>query len=445
MRNGLIRGYRTAYQSVVQPVEGTILSVARDGIEHIRAQITRNTTIDTILAMYLAEMRKTLAFTPEMLSVLKEAGVVDSGAYGFVLIFEGMLKYLYGETITSETKAEYSPKAKENGPDFSLFNERSEFTYGYCMEFILQLMVTPGYDQNFRLPEFIQALKARGESIVCVQDGKRVKVHVHTKTPSNIIYLSQKYGEFLTFKLENMQIQHNEYHGAEKKEEEKPLVKKPLSSVAVVNGDGMAALFKGLGCDAVIDGGATMNTSSEEFIEALKGIPSDRIVILPNSKNVVPAAEQAAKLSVRDVTVIPTRSVAEGYAALAMDIQDSDDTDRRISQMRMGAEGVITLSETTASRDFTYHIVSCKKGDEIVLRDGELICVSSDMADAAAEALKIVLQEEEKETCVVFKGMGMTESDEDRLREAVESVDPLLDVEFMEGGQEIYHWIMCLM
>ncbi|MBO7376683.1 MAG: DAK2 domain-containing protein, partial [Clostridia bacterium] len=213
LRAGLIRGYRTAYDAVLNPVEGTMLSAAREGIEHIRTQITRNTSVDSILSMYIAEMKKTLAFTPEMLPVLKEAGVVDSGAYGFILIFEGMLKYLRGEVLTPE-KREDAREEKTPGPDLSLFNENSVFTDGYCLEFILQLMSAGDYDRNFRQESFVSELKKRGKSIVCVQDGKRVKVHIHTKKPAGIIHLAQKYGEFLTFKLENMQIQHNAHDAA---------------------------------------------------------------------------------------------------------------------------------------------------------------------------------------------------------------------------------------
>ncbi|MBR6916184.1 MAG: DAK2 domain-containing protein, partial [Clostridia bacterium] len=182
LRNGLIRGYRIAYRAVINPVEGTILSVAREGIEHIRSQIGRSTTIDSILAMYVAEMKKTLTFTPDMLSVLKEAGVVDSGAYGFILIFEGMLKFLTGDYIDPGRKIESG--AGKKSVDFSLFDENSVFTDGYCMEFILQLMRGDDYSDTFKLQGYIDSLKKRGESIVCVQDGTRVKVHIHTKTPA---------------------------------------------------------------------------------------------------------------------------------------------------------------------------------------------------------------------------------------------------------------------
>ena len=209
LRNGLIRGYRTAYEAVVHPVEGTILSVTREGIEHIRTQITRNSSIETILSMYIAEMRKTLSFTPEMLSVLKEAGVVDSGAYGFILITEGMLKCLYGEVI--ELVDVPVQKAEQPLVDLSLFNETSEFSDGYCTEFILQRLTNTRYQQNFNKQKFISELRFFGNSIAVVVNGMRVKVHIHTLYPAKVIALAQQYGEFLTFKMDNMQVQHNEH------------------------------------------------------------------------------------------------------------------------------------------------------------------------------------------------------------------------------------------
>ena len=439
LRSALVKGYRVAYGAVITPVEGTILSVAREGIEHIRGQITRSTPVDVILSAYVAEMRKTLALTPEMLAVLKEAGVVDSGATGFILIFEGMVKCLQGEIIEDRVPERSEPAAA--GPDLSLFDENSAFIDGYCMEFILQLMKDPRYKQDFRQKTYIAALQRLGDSIVCVQDGKRVKVHIHTKTPAVIIQLSQKFGEFLTFKLENMQIQHNE-----RDRDLSRRVHKPLSIVAVVNGAGMKSLFEGLGADHVLDGGPTMNASSEEFVTAFESIDADAIVVLPNNKNVILAAEQAAALVPgKNVTVLPSSSYAEGYFAIAMDIPDETDVDKRIRQMRSGIRGVVTLSETTASRSYSYHEIRCQKGEEIAFLGGELVCVSSDWKAAILEALDMIEDIDDRETCVVLRGLGVPESFEEELREAAAERWPMLELSFFDAGQEIYHWVIGIM
>ncbi|MBR5709001.1 MAG: DAK2 domain-containing protein, partial [Oscillospiraceae bacterium] len=365
LRNALVRAYKVAYASVARPAEGTILTVTREAAEHIRTQVNRSTTIETLLAMYIAEMRKTLAATPDMLPVLKEAGVVDSGALGFITLVEGMLKYLYGETLElADVPARPAPAASGE----VLFDENSAFEEGYCMEFVLQLMRSGDYDQHFRIESFTDDLRDLGSSLVAVLDGKRVKIHIHTKKPARIIQMAQEYGEFISFKLENMQLQHNEHLAR--------TAKKPLATVAVVSGEGTAKLFREFGCDSVIDGGATMNPSPQDFVGAFSGLSAELIAVLPDNKNVIPAAEQAAELSGRRVVVLPSKSIAEGYCALAMDLPDTPDPEYRVSQMRRGLESVVTVAQTTASRDFSFHDVSCRKGDEIALADGELVCVS---------------------------------------------------------------------
>ena len=437
LRNGLIRGYRTAYEAVVHPVEGTILSVTREGIEHIRTQITRTSSIESILSMYIAEMRKTLSFTPEMLSVLKEAGVVDSGAYGFILIFEGMLKCLYGEVIDLVDQPQR--QTETTLVDLSLFNERSEFKDGYCTEFILQRLVNSRYQQDFSKDDFIAELRFFGNSIAVVVDGMRVKVHIHTLYPSKVIAFAQQYGEFLTFKMENMQVQHNEHDRIlEKKKEHKP-----LAVVAVVNGEGMKDLFLSFGCDVVIDGGTTMNTSSAEFVEAFSDLDADAIVVLPNNPNIILAANQAVELSKRrNITVIPSKSVAQGYFAMAMDIPDSDDVAFRVSQMQSGIDNITTISQTVASRDYSYHEIRCRKGDEIALLDGEIVSVGSDYGRTIADTLSLIEDIDDKETCVIFRGAGVSEELQDALYAVLSDRYPLMDFEFIDGGQEIYHWIL---
>lgn len=437
LRNGLIRGWRVAYSAVVHPVEGTILSVAREGIEHIRAQITRASSIENILAMYIMEMKKTLALTPEMLPVLKEAGVVDSGAMGFIVIFEGMLQYLYGNVMSVDTivkKESAAPTADE-----SLFNEFSDFNDGYCMEFILQLMSTENYDKYFKLQQYIADLELYGNSIVAVENKKRVKVHIHTMRPEKVMALSRTFGEFLSFKLDNMQVQHNEHD----RQKQQSADKKPLSVVAVVNGAGMRELFTQLGCDKVIDGGATMNTSSQEFINAFSGLNCEHILVLPNNPNVILAAQQAVSiLGAENITVLKSKSFVEGYWALAMDVADSDDIAYRIKQMQIGADKVTTLSQTTASRDFSYHDISCKKGDEILIVNHELACVSNNWKSAVMEGLSQIEGIGDKETCVLLRGGDATRDDEDELAAAIAEKYPSLEVTPIHAGQEIYRWIL---
>ena len=431
LRNGLIIGYRTAYRTVLRPVEGTMLTVARLGIEDIRKQISRRTPCDVLLSMYIAEMKKVLTQTPEMLDVLKEANVVDSGAAGFILIFEGMLKSLYGEKI-GNADIDLTPPRPELTDTSAVFNEYSKFEDGYCLEFILQLMCTGGFDTNFRMDSFNKSLESYGNSIVAVLDGKLVKVHIHTLTPSKVIRLCEDYGVFIDFKLDNMQIQHNI----------RKVPKKNLSIIAVSNGEGFEELFKNLGCDVVLDGGTTMNTSSQEFLEAFKKSNAERIVVFPNNPNVILAAKQAADMyEDAKITVIPTKNLAEGYFAIAMDISDSENIEYRIGEMELGAHSTIALQETTASRDYTYNELSCKKGDEISLIDGELVCAKQNAVESIIEGLSHIPDITEKDTCALFRGKDTTEEEEEELTEKIEEAFPNLDVNPVYGGQEVYHWI----
>lgn len=436
LRDALTNGCQMAYKAVVTPAEGTILTVTREGIEQIRDQVDSSFSVEELLVRYIASMKQSLAKTPELLPVLKEAGVVDSGALGFIAIAEGMLQALNGEVIAP---AIYNALPQANRqPDDNVFHENSIFEDGYCMEFILQLMNASRYDRGFALDRYIGALQEWGNSIVAVQDGKRVKVHIHTVTPEAIMAHSRRFGEFLTFKLENMQVQHNERDKALSVN----APRKPLAIAAVVNGDGMKRLFRALGCDAVIDGGDTMNTSSQEFIDAVAPLNADAVAILPNNPNVILAAEQAAAISgAAHVTVLPSRSVAEGYFAIAMDVPGSDDVAFRLREMRGGLQNTCTVCETTASRDYADSGLRCSRGDEIALIDGKLVCVDNDWLQALLGGLAAVEDIGERETCVVFRGSGTDETQAEALRAAVKARYPQLETEIIDGGQRVYHWI----
>ena len=442
LRNAFIRAYRVAYRAVVCPVEGTILTVAREGIERARNQIDRSTSVETLLSIYLAEMKKSLAETPELLPVLKESNVIDSGGAGYICIIEGMLKQLYGEEIADDAQP-VSVRETATEPDGSvsmeLFNENTSFEHGYCMEFLLQLMKGKQYTQRFRLDAFIEDLQLYGNSIVATQADRRVKVHIHTFKPAKVIAAAQEFGEFLTFKLENMHIQHAERE--QKLQEKKP--HRTLSVLAVANGDGMIKTFEELGCDVVLDGGPTMNTSSEEFVKAFACIDADAIVVLPNNKNVVRAAEQAVKLSGRrNITVIPTGSMAEGYCAVSMDIRDSADVEQRIAQMREGAKSIRSIAVAVATRRITRSGVACLAGQYIVLEGDAMKAAADDPFDALSEALNEAGELDERECCVIFLGEDAPNADEERLTAILEDLNPMLEVTCIRGDQHIYRWLL---
>jgi len=475
MRNAFIRGYKAAYESVIKPVEGTILTVAREGIENTVRLLKRIPDMETLFEAYLSVMEKSLADTPKLLPVLAESGVVDSGAKGYITIVRGMLDAMQGKSPRAQLPESVNTAAAQTGSeaaqtiDMSSFDENSTFEEGYCMEFILQLMNGEKYSNGFRVERFIEMLKRCGDSLVVVRNEMRVKVHVHTRKPAPIMEYVMQFGEFLTFKLENMQLQHNDY---EKKRQERaalqtaasapgaaapvqsaavPAVpqndpRRPLAVIAVVNGEGNRQLFSDLGCARVIDGGATMNASANDFVEAIRSLNADHIVILPDNPNMMLAAEQGVRLAnVRNVRVMSAVTLAEGYSALAMDIPDSEDVPARIKQMEQGIRSVDTVHVTRAVRDYEQNGIHCRVNDYITTSGGHLLSASENLEQAMIDGLMSLEGIEDKESCIFLRGECADETLEAEIEEMIGEKLPMMECSFLSGGQAIYDWIIGVM
>lgn len=448
LRNAMINGYKQAYSAVSHPVEGTILTVAREGIENIRGKIGRGTTIEDLFSMYIKEMRSSLQKTPELLDVLKKADVVDSGAVGYITIIEGMFKYLFGQTLDipdpeAKTQESVIPKTSAETTIPSGFDENSRFELGYCTEFVLQLLKNEPYRQDFDIKEFTDFLDKSGESTVCVKDGTIVKVHVHTLSPEKIIEKAREFGEFLSIHIDNMQIQHDNRLGLDKQDREE--TKKPLAVITVANGGPICEILKELGCDKVIDVGPNMNVSPSEFIKALSELNAENIVILPNNKNTVSSANQAVSLyeGGAKTVVIPTTSVIEGYCAIAMDIPDDNDVAHRISGMISGAKDVHTLSVAIASKDYSDESVTASKGQFIALIDDKIVACRDSVSEALLKGLALHPDINEKNICLIINGEG-TEDMIDEIEDAVSERFPDLEVNTMFGGQSVQSFIVGL-
>ena len=447
MRNAFIRGYKVAYESVIKPVEGTILTVAREGIDQVTHNLPRIPHMEALFEEYLSYMKISLARTPDRLPILSEMGVVDSGAMGYIAIVQGMLNHLLGEVAPQEETAETPAEQPAPQTDFSAFNENSRFEDGYCMEFILQLMNDPDYDRDFKAESFTGLLQQLGDSLVLAQIDKQVKVHVHTRKPAPIIVAAQRYGEFLTFKLENMQLQHNEFREPKKPEPAKPArPHKPLGIIAVVNGEGHIQRYNDLGCDHVIDGGPKMNASASDFVAAIQDLNVDEIVILPNNPNMMLAAEQAVALANADnVHVLPSATIAEGFCALSMDISDMQDIAARIENLRTWIGNAETLNVTTAMRNYEQNDVSCAVGDYITTSRKGLISSAGDPVEAIVKGLQCIDDIDDKETCFFFRGAHADEALEADIEEAIQNIFPMMECAFQDGGQAIYDWIIGIM
>ena len=433
IKEALILAYKTAYQAVINPVEGTILTVAREGIDKIKEQIFGKIKIDSVFSMYLAEMRVSLEKTPTILPVLKEAGVLDSGAYGYITIIEGMYKALIGEKIETGKEA-IKKQETETNPIF--FNENSEFVEGYCMEFLLQLMNSKDYKNTFNFDSFVGTLKQLGNSIVALKEGTIIKVHIHTMIPGDVMKLARVYGEFISFKLENMQVQHNEY--VHKQKSEKKLEHKPLQTIAVVDGEGIESIYKDMGCDIVIQGGQTMNTSSEEFVDAINRTDAEDVVIFPNNKNILEAARQAVDMSeAKNVTIIPTETVLEGYYALAMDLPDVDNK-TRIASLKDGANGIISISIGDAIKEYKDEDISISIGDKVGILNSKMSAASKTIKDTLDILLGKIEDIEDKAGIIVFKGESCPQNIEDDITDLINEKYDHLDIQVFDGDEHIY-------
>lgn len=438
IKEALINAYQTAYAAVVKPVEGTILTVSREGIENIKSQIYGRVSMENLFSMYIAEMKLSLERTPTLLPVLKEAGVLDSGAYGYITIIEGMYKALVGEKIEANAQVEIDHASINSSPELNsaFFNENSEFVEGYCLEFLLQLMNSKNYLKTFNFDSFVETLKQMGNSLVALIQDSVVKVHIHTLNPANVIALARTYGEFITFKLENMQVQHNEY--VYNQTNAKKLEHKPLQIIAVVDGEGVENTFKEMGADIVIQGGQTMNTSSEEFVLALNRTDADNVVIFPNNPNILEAARQAVNIfNINNITIIPTNSVLEGYYALAMDLPDMDN-EQRIASMESGAKDIISIAIGDAIKDYNDGELSCKAGDKIGILNNKVTAAATSMIEVLDILLSKINNIDEKSALVIFKGESCPFDLEDQINNLISNKYDHLEAQILEGEEHVY-------
>lgn len=426
-----------AYKAILTPTEGTILTVIREGAEFLQDTAGSFDDPQEGFRALLSQMKVTLAHTPEMLPVLKEAGVVDSGGAGLVCFTEGMLAQLSGEDIEDtpdilDTIASTHVDASDFGPD-------SVLEYGYCTEFILQLMNYKTDIANFDQDGFIAELEKLGDSIVCVKSDSIVKIHVHTFTPEKALELGRRYGEFLTIKIENMSVQHSEVQAAAPQKQ-----KVKYAFIPVASGKGIVDCFMSIGATAVVGGGQTNNPSVDDFLDAFRQFEAEHIIVLPNNSNIIFTANQAAELyKDAPVHVIPTRSIMEGYGALSMANPDYDTVEEVLEDMNMGYDGVTTAYVTTAIRDTHMDGLDVKQGQYIGLSGKHLVVNGQDKM-VTAEALIKKLADPRQEIIMGFYGNGMKDAEIAGLQNTLQAAFPRTEIVFMDGQQDVYDLIISL-
>lgn len=424
-----------AYKAILTPTEGTILTVIREAAAFLREQGSGYCDLRSGFEALLAQMKKTLQKTPDLLPILRESGVMDSGGAGLVCFVEGMVAHLSGSTVedTPELAEVQSTVNSSFGPD-------SVLEYGYCTEFILQLMNVKTDLAAFDLKAFLKPLEAMGDSIVSVANGSIVKLHIHTFTPEKVLEYGRRFGEFVTLKIENMSVQHSE--AAPK---EPPKEHQKYAVVAVAAGEGIIDYFRSIGADEIINGGQTNNPSVDDFLAAFRRLNADHIIVLPDNSNVVMTARQAAELyQEADVRVIPTKSVVEGCSALSMFNPWCATVEELLEEMSAGLSGIVTGYLTTAIRDTHMGGLEIHKGDYIGLNRENVLSRGSDKVQTAFELVHRICEDCPREIIIAFRGADATEEEAAALQQRLETAYPCADIGFIDGKQEIYDFIISL-
>lgn len=442
-------GVKQAYTSVMTPTEGTILTVAREAVEYAVKRITPQSTLRSFFADLVGEMHDSVDRTPEILSVLKEAGVVDSGGAGLFYIMDGFNRVLNGEEVSQVGEAAPQTTAKP-AIDFSAFGPDSVMTYGYCTEMLVQLQNSKVDVESFDIEALKEFLGSIGDSVVAFKTESIVKLHVHTFTPEKVLAHCHTFGEFLTIKIENMTLQHTEsteevsfVMNTDTPVESAPAAEmKQYGVVAVSNGEGISALLKELGTDEVVPGGQTQNPSTNDFLDAFSRVHAEHIFVFPNNGNIVMAARQAASLY-EDATVhvIPSKNIGTGYVGISSIDFENPDPQAVIAQVEAAMQRVTAGYISPSIRDADMNGVHIHKGDTIGIIEKEIVVSEADMMTATTKLAKQLLDGPDKFMLTVFTGKDATAENQAALSEHLTESCPSAEVYFIDGGQEIYPFI----
>ncbi len=427
----------TAYKGVMRPVEGTILTVIREGAEEAADAVTKSNDLQFILARVVERCQQSLDRTPDLLPVLKQAGVVDAGGQGLVHLLEGMLGYVHGEVVLRTAELEISQI-----PPQALAAPAEGLEYPYDVQYIL-------FGNNLDVLSVRAAIDDMGDSTVVVGDESTIKVHVHVKDPGVPLSYGIKVGKIADVVVENMQVQMDVIIGAgdgptltpvESFASNYELEPGQIGVVAVAAGDGLASIYRSLGADGIVNGGQSNNPSTEEIYELVQGLPTDRVIILPNNKNIILAAEAARDLSSKEVSVVSTKSVPQAVSALLCLDRDGD-LEANAEAMKVAFDQVSSGEIALATRSAQLHGVTVSEGEVIGVANGRLCASSAEIGDV----LECVLDEmdmDDRELLTIYYGDEVSETEADKMAEEISILYPDAEVEVLRGGQSIYQFIL---
>lgn len=445
--HALENGVETAYKAVMKPVEGTILTVAKDAANVGVQAAKKSDDLIYVMEKVVKEAKASLKRTPDLLPVLKEVGVVDSGGQGLVFVYEGFLAELKGEKLPESPMTQSMDEliSTEHHKSVQGFMNTEDIEYGYCTEFMVRLDQTRLTNQPFSEEEFRQDMSQFGDSLLVISDDEVVKIHIHTEHPGDVFNYGQRYGSLIKMKVENMREQHTNIVGETRKAlkqeiPEKTRERQEFGIVAVSMGSGIADLFKSIGAHSIIEGGQTMNPSTEDIVNAIKAVHAKNVIVLPNNKNIVMAAEQAAEVSGENVVVIPSKTVPQGMSAL-LAFNPSADLLTNKKHMTDAFAHVKTGQITFAVRDTVIEGLAIEKDDFMGILDGKIVVKNKDKRETASKLLEKMIGED-SEIVTILKGEDATDEDVDALVTLIEDQFHDVEVEVHNGNQPLYAFII---
>ena len=432
-------GVSIAYKAIIKPVEGTILTVAREAAEAgVKAAENTTSVIEVMDAIYL-ESQQSLKRTPDLLPILKEVGVVDSGGQGLVCVYQGFVAALKGEEIEGLDAVETNVVDMQFEDDHDMdFMSPEDIVHGFCTEFTVRLDKDK---KEFIEDKFREDMSKFGDSLLVISDSEYVKIHVHTETPGDVFNYGQQYGELIKIKSDNMREQHREVlRKQEAKQASAPKEVKEQAMISISMGAGLSKVLKSMGVDYIVEGGQTMNPSTEDIMKAIKEVNAKNIYIFPNNKNIQLAAKQAAELAEENVFVIESKTAPQGLAAV-MVFNSQLSPEENFANMQEVLSTVSTLEVTHAVRDTNIEGVEIKKDQFMGIKDGKIVVSDLSLNTVLEELLEKSL-DEDKEIVTLYLGEDSTDEYTDFLEELLENKYPDVEVELIESGQPVYPYII---
>jgi hypothetical protein len=443
-------GVETAYKAVMKPQEGTILTVARKSAEAAKKVAKDGGDIVAVMKDTYEAAEAALKTTPDLLPVLKEVGVVDSGGQGLTFVYQGFYDALSGNVRDDEV---HKPSPVEMDEMVNAEHHKSaqgklnteDIKYGYCTEIMVRLGAGRLVEKKFDYDEFRGYLAEIGDSLLVIADDEVVKVHVHTEHPGMVLSYGQKFGSLIKVKVDNMRLQHETILEKDEEEErEEEISKNEISGdygiIAIASGEGVAEIFKNLGATYVLSGGQTMNPSTQDIVDAISKTKKDKVIILPNNKNIFLAADQAAEVCDVDAVVVPSKTIAQGMAAMLGFSKDADLEENK-EAMTDELDTVISGQVTIAVRDTTIEGREIKKDDYMGIVDGNIVVTNPDRKEAAIEMVKAMLDEDSEVVTIIYGEDGNKEEAE-AIETAVSELDEDLEIEIHEGNQPVYPYLI---